>query len=111
MNVDGKPYRTIRPLGDGRSVEVIDQTRLPHEFAVRKLSSAREAALAISTMVVRGAPLIGAPAAYGSCVGLRDDPAAAGYEDSNDTEEAGLDDWDEPGEDDPPGWLAPWERR
>ncbi len=80
MNVDGKPYRTIRPLGDGRSVEVIDQTRLPHEFAVRKLSSAREAASAISNMVVRGAPLIGATAAYGICLGLRDDPADAGLE-------------------------------
>ncbi len=79
MNVDGKPHRTIWSSADG-SVEVIDQTRLPHEFAVKKLTSAAEAADAITTMVVRGAPLIGATAAYGAYLGLRDDPSDEGVE-------------------------------
>jgi methylthioribose-1-phosphate isomerase len=64
MNVHGKPTRTIWPLEDG--VEIIDQTALPHTFVTRRLSSVQEAARAIATMQVRGAPLIGATAAYGA---------------------------------------------
>jgi methylthioribose-1-phosphate isomerase len=79
MNVDGKPYRTIWPSDDG-SVEVIDQAKLPHEFVVRTLTSAAEAADAIASMVVRGAPLIGATAAYGVYLGLRDNPSEEGLE-------------------------------
>ncbi|MHC4141104.1 MAG: S-methyl-5-thioribose-1-phosphate isomerase [Planctomycetota bacterium] len=78
MKVDGKPYRTIWPGDDGGSFEVIDQTKLPHEFGVRKITSVEEAASAISGMVVRGAPLIGATAAYGIWVALRDDPSDRG---------------------------------
>ena len=74
MNVNGEPYRTIWLAEDGWAVNVIDQTRLPHEFAVLRLATLREAASAITTMVVRGAPLIGATAAYGVCLAMRADP-------------------------------------
>ncbi|WP_028582950.1 S-methyl-5-thioribose-1-phosphate isomerase [Desulfogranum mediterraneum] len=71
MQVDGHHYRSIWLAEDGRNVEIIDQTRLPHEFRVVTLSSLAEAKYAISEMQVRGAPLIGATAAYGLCLGLR----------------------------------------
>ncbi|CAK0769051.1 Methylthioribose-1-phosphate isomerase [uncultured Gammaproteobacteria bacterium] len=70
MNIDGIAYRTIWPSADGRTVEVIDQTRLPHDFAVARLTSLDDAAGAISTMIVRGAPLIGATAAYGVALAM-----------------------------------------
>ena len=73
MNIDGKGYRTIWLAGDGRSVEIIDQTRLPHELAIVTLRTVEDAARAIKTMQVRGAPLIGATAAYGVCLALRAD--------------------------------------
>ena len=72
MKVDGTPYRTIWPAKDGKSVEIIDQTRLPHEFATLRLTSLGEAAHAIKSMQVRGAPLIGATAAYGVALAMRD---------------------------------------
>ena len=73
MNVNGKSYRTIWLNSDGRSVEIIDQTKLPFVFEIVTLRSLDDAARAISTMQVRGAPLIGATAAYGVCLGLRED--------------------------------------
>jgi methylthioribose-1-phosphate isomerase len=73
MNIKGKPYRTIWVAADGWSAEVIDQTRLPHELAVVSLKTLQDAARAIKTMQVRGAPLIGATAAYGVCLALRAD--------------------------------------
>ena len=73
MNIKGKPYRTIWLAADGWSVEIVDQTRLPHELAIVSLKSLDEAARAIKTMQVRGAPLIGATAAYGVCLALRAD--------------------------------------
>src|SRR5262245_46809504 len=73
LNIDGKPYRTIWLGADGWSVEIIDQTRLPHELAVMALKTVGDAARAIKTMQVRGAPLIGAAAAYGVCLALRAD--------------------------------------
>ncbi len=73
MKVDGKAYRSIWLAADGWSVDIIDQTRLPHEFRVVKLETLDQAAHAISAMLVRGAPLIGATAAYGVCIGLRTD--------------------------------------
>jgi methylthioribose-1-phosphate isomerase len=73
MKVDGKPTRTIWLEGDGWSVAVIDQTQLPHRFAVVRLASLDDAAHAIGSMQVRGAPLIGATAAYGVCLALRTD--------------------------------------
>jgi methylthioribose-1-phosphate isomerase len=75
MNVDGKHYRTIWLADDGRSVEIIDQTRLPHAFVITRLETLDDAARAIATMQVRGAPLIGAAAAYGICLALQDDPS------------------------------------
>src|SRR4029078_4545957 len=73
MNIDGKHYRTIWLNSDGWSVEIIDQTKLHFRFETATLRTLDDAARAISTMQVRGAPLIGATAAYGVCLGLRDD--------------------------------------
>jgi len=73
VRVGGVPYRTIWLADDGACVEIIDQTRLPHEFAIRRLERLEDAAEAIRSMRVRGAPLIGAAAAYGLCLALRDD--------------------------------------
>jgi methylthioribose-1-phosphate isomerase len=73
MKIKGKAYRTIWLARDGWSVEIIDQTRLPHELVVIPLQSAEDAARAILTMQVRGAPLIGATAAYGLAMAIRDD--------------------------------------
>lgn len=75
MKISGRHYRTIWPAGDGRIVEVIDQTKLPHRVETIALTTADEAARAIKTMQVRGAPLIGATAAYGLAMALRDDPS------------------------------------
>ena len=80
MKIDGKPWRTIWLEADGWSVGVIDQTRLPHRFATRRLISLEDAADAIATMVIRGAPLIGATAAYGMCLALRQDASDEGLE-------------------------------
>jgi methylthioribose-1-phosphate isomerase len=73
MKVDGKPTRTVWVEADGWSIGVIDQTQLPHRFATARLVSLEDAARAIATMQVRGAPLIGATAAYGVCLALRAD--------------------------------------
>jgi methylthioribose-1-phosphate isomerase len=70
MNINGKHYRTIWLNDDGRSVEIIDQTKLPHLFETVTLRTLEDAARAISTMQVRGAPLIGATAAYGVALAL-----------------------------------------
>ena len=75
MKVNGEPYRSIWVDDDGHTVVVIDQTRLPHSFGTRRLGTVEEAANAISTMVVRGAPLIGATAAYGVALALAEDPS------------------------------------
>src|SRR5438094_6369205 len=73
MNVDGKPTRSIWVEADGWSVGVIDQTLLPHRFATLRLATLDDAARAIKTMQVRGAPLIGATAAYGVALALKAD--------------------------------------
>ena len=78
MKVNGKSWRSIWLAADGRRVEIIDQTRLPHEFKIEVLATLEDAARAIRDMLVRGAPLIGATAAYGVCLGLAD---GAGDED------------------------------
>ena len=75
MNVDGKAMRTIWVEPDGWSVGIIDQTALPHRLVTTRLTSLDEAAHAIRAMLVRGAPLIGAAAAYGICLALRHDPS------------------------------------
>ena len=77
MKVQGKSWRTIWPEPDGESVGIIDQTRLPHEFTTLTLRTLADAAHAIKSMQVRGAPLIGATAAYGMWLALRRDPSDA----------------------------------
>jgi methylthioribose-1-phosphate isomerase len=73
MKVNGKAMRSIWLDPDGSTVGVIDQTVLPHRFATARLTSVEEAAHAIKSMLIRGAPLIGATAAYGICLALRAD--------------------------------------
>jgi methylthioribose-1-phosphate isomerase len=73
MKIDGQHYRTIFPADDGEGVMVIDQTRLPFAFTMKRLQSVEDAADAIRTMIVRGAPLIGATAAYGVALQMRVD--------------------------------------
>jgi methylthioribose-1-phosphate isomerase len=73
MKVDGKAMRSIWLEPDGWSVGVIDQTVLPHRFATARLATLEQAAQAITAMLIRGAPLIGATAAYGICLALRAD--------------------------------------
>jgi len=80
MKVDGKHFRSIWREADGWSVGAIDQRRLPHEFIVAKLTNGAEAAEAIRGMLVRGAPLIGATAAYGMALAMRDDSSDAAIE-------------------------------
>ena len=63
MNIEGKEYRTI--WFENNSVKIIDQTKLPHQFTIKDLLTVEDAVKAIKTMEVRGAPLIGATAAYG----------------------------------------------
>jgi methylthioribose-1-phosphate isomerase len=73
MKVDGKPMRTIWLEDDGVTVGTIDQTQLPHRFETIALRSVGDAARAIKTMQVRGAPLIGATAAFGICLAVHAD--------------------------------------
>jgi methylthioribose-1-phosphate isomerase len=80
VNVRGRAMRTIWPAADGRTVEIIDQTRLPHELVIVGLQTLDDAARAIATMQVRGAPLIGATAAYGMALAAADDPSDRGLE-------------------------------
>jgi len=80
MNIEGKPYRTIWLAADGVGVEIIDQTRLPHALVTVTLKTLDDAAHAIKSMQVRGAPLIGATAAYGICLALRQDASDEGLD-------------------------------
>jgi len=77
MKINGEHYRTIWPRPD-EAVEVIDQTRLPHRFETAVLRSPEDCADAIRRMVVRGAPLIGATAAYGVAFAMKHDPSSRG---------------------------------
>ena len=63
MNIKGKSYRTI--WFENNIVKIINQTKLPHQFAIKDLKTVKDSINAIKTMEVRGAPLIGATAAYG----------------------------------------------
>jgi methylthioribose-1-phosphate isomerase len=80
MNVRGRAMRTIWPAADGRTVEIIDQTRLPHELVIVALQTLDDTVRAIATMQVRGAPLIGAAAAYGMALAAAEDPSDRGLE-------------------------------
>ena len=75
MRIGEKWYRSIWPSDDRKTVEIIDQTLLPHVFRTNSLANVEAAAEAIRSMQVRGAPLIGATAAYGLCLALAEDPS------------------------------------
>jgi methylthioribose-1-phosphate isomerase len=80
MKVGSKAYRTIWLAADGQAVEIIDQTKLPHDFVTTRLENIQDAAHAIIAMLVRGAPLIGATAAYGMALAMRADASDGGLE-------------------------------
>ena len=80
MNVGGRPMRTIWLGEGGRTVEIIDQTRLPHELVIANLRNLDDAARSIGTMQVRGAPLIGATTAYGVALAIAEDPSDSGLD-------------------------------
>jgi methylthioribose-1-phosphate isomerase len=77
VKVSGRSYRTIWLNADGWGVEVIDQRWLPHEFRIETLRNVGDAAIAIRDMWVRGAPLIGAAAAYGIALAMHEDASDA----------------------------------
>jgi methylthioribose-1-phosphate isomerase len=74
LKVGGVAYRTIWVEPDGRSVGIIDQTKLPHDFQTATLRRVQDVEHAIRDMLVRGAPLIGAAGAYGMCLAAVADP-------------------------------------
>ena len=71
MKINGVDYRSIQTTADGAAVEIIDQTRLPHEFELVRMENLEDVVKAIKTMQVRGAPLIGAAAAWGLALAMR----------------------------------------
>jgi len=82
MKVAGRAMRTIWLAEDAKTVEIIDQTRLPHELVVARLACLDDAARAIREMQVRGAPLIGATAAYGMALAVAADPCDQAIEEA-----------------------------
>ena len=81
MKIDGVAYRSVwLDAGDGWSVRILDQTKLPWALEILRLTNVDEAAHAIRSMQTRGAPLIGAVAAYGLCLALRVDASSAALE-------------------------------
>ena len=74
MKINGTPYRSVWPIGDD-AFGIIDQTKLPHEIVTLTLTTPAAAAHAIKSMQTRGAPLIGAVAAYGLALAMRADPS------------------------------------
>jgi len=85
MKVNGTPYRSIWLNENGWSADIIDQTCLPHQFVIKSLNCMQDAAEAISVMRVRGAPLIGATAAYGMALAMREDPGHENLKLASDT--------------------------
>jgi len=77
MKVNNTSMRTIWAADDGQAVEIIDQTKLPFAVEIVRLETVEEAAHAIFDMLVRGAPLIGATAAYGMALAMKTDPSDA----------------------------------
>ena len=77
MKVGDRHYHTIWLNEDGRSVDIIDQRWLPHEFRIVTLKTVDEVAVAIRDMWVRGAPLIGVTAAYGVAIAMQSDASDA----------------------------------
>src|ERR1700743_1213275 len=81
MKIGGTAYRSVWVDHDDHwSVHILDQTRLPWALEILRLTSRDEAAHAIKAMQTRGAPLIGAVAAYGLCLALRADPSTEAME-------------------------------
>ena len=70
MRIEGKEYRTI--WFENNVVKIIDQTKLPHQFKIKELKTVKDAINAIKIMEVRGAPLIGATAAYGLALAVQE---------------------------------------
>ena len=82
MKINGKPMRTLSLRPDGWSVEIIDQTRLPHTLETVVLKTADDVAYAIQAMLVRGAPLIGVTAAYGVALAMRKSASDEGLQET-----------------------------
>jgi methylthioribose-1-phosphate isomerase len=81
MKIDGTPYRSVWvDEQDGWSVRIFDQTKLPWSLDILRLTRPGDVAHAIKSMQVRGAPLIGAVAAYGVCLAVRQDAGTAAME-------------------------------
>ena len=81
MKIDGIAHRSVwLDADDGWSVHIIDQTKLPWSLDILRLTTRDDAARAIKAMQARGAPLIGAVAAYGLCLALRADPSSDAME-------------------------------
>ena len=80
MKIDGVHYRSIWLSDNGWSVRIFDQRQLPWRVEIAELTSVEAAARAIKDMWTRGAPLIGATAAYGLCLGLRVDSSDTALE-------------------------------
>ena len=81
MRVDGEAYRSVWVADADRwAVHIIDQTKLPWGLHVVRLTSLAAAAHAIRSMQIRGAPLIGAVAAYGLALAVRSEPSTAAME-------------------------------
>ena len=72
MKIEGKEYRTIWFDEKSQTVKIIDQTKLPHQFKIKDLKTVKDAINAIKIMEVRGAPLIGATAAYGIVLAIKE---------------------------------------
>jgi methylthioribose-1-phosphate isomerase len=85
MNIHGQPHRSIEADHACRSARIVDQTFLPHQVVWRDLQTMEDAAEAIQVMRVRGAPLIGATAAFGLFFALRDDASDAALQLAYDT--------------------------
>jgi methylthioribose-1-phosphate isomerase len=77
MDGPAADFHALRAMPDGDAIEIVDQTRLPHRWVIVRVTTVAEAAHAIRSMQVRGAPLIGATAAYGLALALRADPSDA----------------------------------
>src|ERR1700738_3527471 len=85
MKVEGRHIRSIWLEPDGYTVSAIDQRRLPHQFVVERLTTCDAAADAIRSMLVRGAPLIGATAAFGVALAMRADDSDAALDQAYET--------------------------
>ncbi len=93
MNKDGVHYTSIWPHENGRQVQIIDQTRLPHDFVIVDITSLQAMITAIKTMQVRGAPLIGAAAAYGMALAMLEHGSTSGSREPAQGDQAGSDAW------------------